>query len=52
MAADAAARTGIPPGVHEALELRFAALPGAAAAALRTAAVIGQRFSADLVGRW
>ena len=40
---------GIPPGVHEALELRFAALPGAAAAALRTAAVIGQRFSADLV---
>jgi hypothetical protein len=40
---------GIPPGVHEAMELRFAALPGAAAAALRTAAVIGQRFSADLV---
>jgi len=40
---------GIPPGVHEALELRFAGLPGAAAAALRTAAVIGQRFSADLV---
>ncbi|HMI23134.1 MAG TPA: AAA family ATPase [Streptosporangiaceae bacterium] len=40
---------GIPPGVREALELRFAALPGAAAAALRTAAVIGQRFSADLV---
>jgi tetratricopeptide (TPR) repeat protein len=39
---------GIPPGVREALELRFAALPGAAAAALRTAAVIGQRFSADL----
>ena len=39
---------GIPPGVHEAIELRFAALPGAAAAALRTAAVIGQRFSADL----
>ncbi|HXJ28258.1 MAG TPA: hypothetical protein VNH17_21250, partial [Streptosporangiaceae bacterium] len=39
---------GIPPGVHEAMELRFAGLPGAAAAALRTAAVIGQRFSADL----
>jgi len=39
---------GIPPGVGEALELRFATLPGAAAAALRTAAVIGQRFSADL----
>ena len=37
---------GIPPGVHEAMELRFAGLPGAAAAALRTAAVIGQRFSA------
>src|SRR5262249_61818216 len=29
--------------------LRFAALPGAAAAALGTAAVIGQRFTADLV---
>jgi hypothetical protein len=42
---------GIPPGVHEALELRFAALPDAAAATLRTAAVIGQRFSADLVAR-
>ena len=40
---------GIPPGVHEAMELRFAALPGAVATALRTAAVIGQRFSADLV---
>ncbi|HEX5291699.1 MAG TPA: AAA family ATPase, partial [Streptosporangiaceae bacterium] len=40
---------GIPPGVHEAMELRFAGLPGATAAALRTAAVIGQRFSADLV---
>ena len=40
---------GIPPGVHEAMELRFAGLPGAAAAALRSAAVIGQRFSADLV---
>jgi AAA ATPase domain len=39
---------GIPPGAHEAMELRFAGLPGAAAA-LRTAAVIGQRFSADLV---
>jgi predicted ATPase len=37
---------GIPPGVHEAMELRFAGLP---AAALRTAAVIGRRFSADLV---
>jgi hypothetical protein len=42
---------GIPPGVHEAMELRFAGLPGAAAAALRTAAVIGQRFSADLVAQ-
>ncbi len=42
---------GIPPGVHEALALRFAALPGATAAALRTAAVIGQRFTADLVAR-
>ena len=40
---------GIPPGVHEAMELRFAGLPGAAAAALRTASVIGQRFSADLI---
>jgi hypothetical protein len=40
---------GIPPGVHEALELRFAALPDASAAVLRTAAVVGQRFSADLV---
>ena len=28
---------GIPPGVHEALELRFAALPGAAAAAIEAA---------------
>jgi tetratricopeptide (TPR) repeat protein len=42
---------GIPPGVHEALELRFEALPGSTAAALRTAAVIGQRFTADLVAR-
>src|SRR5690242_761201 len=42
---------GIPPGVHEALELRFEALPGATAAALRTAAAIGQRFTADLVAR-
>ena len=42
---------GIPPGVYEALALRFAALPGAAAAALSTAAVIGQRFTADLVAR-
>ena len=42
---------GIPPGVHEALELRFEALPGATAAALRTAAVIGQRFTADLVAQ-
>ena len=42
---------GIPPGVHEALELRFAALPGAAAAALRAAAVVGPRFTADLVAR-
>jgi len=42
---------GIPPGVHEALELRFAALPAVAAATLRTAAVIGQQFSADLVAR-
>ena len=42
---------GIPPGVHEALELRFEALPGSTAAALRTAAVIGQQFTADLVGR-
>jgi hypothetical protein len=42
---------GIPPGVHEALELRFAALPADAAATMRTAAVIGQRFSADLVTR-
>jgi tetratricopeptide (TPR) repeat protein len=40
---------GIPPGAREAMELRFAGLPGAAAAALRPAAVIGQRFSADLV---
>ena len=42
---------GIPPGVHEALELRFAALPAAVAATLRTAAVIGQRFSADLAAQ-
>ena len=42
---------GIPPGVHEALALRFAALPGAAVAALRTAAVIGQRFTPDLVAQ-
>jgi hypothetical protein len=42
---------GIPPGVHEALELRFEVLPGATAAALRTAAVIGQRFTADLVAQ-
>jgi predicted ATPase len=42
---------GIPPGVREALGLRFAALPGVTAAALRTAAVIGQRFTADLVAR-
>ena len=42
---------GIPPGVHQALELRFAALPAAAATTLRTAAVIGQRFSADLAAR-
>jgi hypothetical protein len=42
---------GIPPGVHEALALRFAALPGAAVAALRTAAVIGQRFTAELVAQ-
>ena len=46
-----AGQEGIPPGVREALELRFAALPDAAAAALRTAAVIGQRFSADLAAR-
>ena len=44
-------RDGIPPGVHEALELRFAALPGTAAAVLRTAAVIGQRFRADLIAQ-
>jgi len=42
---------GIPPGVHEALALRFAALPGATAAALRPAAVIGPRFSADLAAQ-
>jgi AAA ATPase domain len=40
---------GIPPGVQEALALRFAALPAASVAALRTAAVIGPRFTADLV---
>jgi predicted ATPase len=40
---------GIPPGVHEALALRFAGLPAATAAALRPAAVIGPRFTADLV---
>ncbi len=42
---------GIPPGVREALDRRFAALPADCAAALRTAAVTGQRFSADLVAR-
>ena len=42
---------GIPPGVHEALALRYAALPAASAAALRTAAVIGPRFTADLLAQ-
>jgi tetratricopeptide (TPR) repeat protein len=42
---------GIPPGVQEALELRFAALPAAVAATLRAAAVTGPRFSAEIVAR-
>jgi len=42
---------GIPPGVQEALELRFAALPATVAATLRAAAVTGPRFSAELVAR-
>jgi AAA ATPase domain len=42
---------GIPPGVYEALELRFAALPAAVAATLRAAAVTGPRFSAELVAQ-
>jgi hypothetical protein len=42
---------GIPPGVHQALDLRFAALPGAAAATLGTASVIGPRFTADLLAQ-
>ena len=44
-------RAGVPPGVREALEQRFAALPEATAAALRAAAVAGPRFSADLLAR-
>jgi tetratricopeptide (TPR) repeat protein len=42
---------GIPPGVQEALELRFAALPAAVAATLRAAAVTGPRFSAEIAAR-
>ena len=42
---------GIPPGVHEALELRFAALPAPVAATLRAAAVVGPWFSAELVAQ-
>jgi hypothetical protein len=42
---------GIPPGVQEALELRFAGLPAAVAATLRAAAVVGPRFSAGLVAQ-
>jgi hypothetical protein len=44
-------REGVPPGVREALDQRFAALPDACTAALRAAAVAGPRFSADLVAR-
>jgi len=44
-----AGQGGIPPGVRETLGRRFAGLPAASAAAVRTAAVAGQRFSADLV---
>ena len=44
-------REGVPPGVREALEQRFAALPHASTVALRAAAVAGPRFSADLVAR-
>ena len=44
-------REGVPPGVREALEQRFAALPDASTVALRAAAVAGPRFSADLVAR-
>jgi hypothetical protein len=42
---------GIPPAVHGALELRFAALPAAVTAALRAAAVTGPRFTAEFVAR-
>ena len=44
-------REGVPPGVREALEQRFAALPDACTAALRAAAVAGPRFPVDLVAR-
>jgi tetratricopeptide (TPR) repeat protein len=44
-------REGVPPGVREALEQRFAALPDACAAAVQAAAVAGPRFSAELVAR-
>jgi tetratricopeptide (TPR) repeat protein len=44
-------REGVPPGVREALEQRFAVLPVGCTAALRAAAVAGPRFSADLVAR-
>ncbi len=46
-----AGQTGIPPGVHEALAERFAALSTACTAALGAAAIIGGRFRADLVAR-
>ena len=44
-------RTGVPPGVAEALGQRFASLPEASTAAVAAAAVAGPRFSADLVAR-
>jgi hypothetical protein len=42
---------GVPPGVREALDQRFAGLTPDCVEALGAAAVVGPRFTADLVGR-
>jgi len=42
---------GVPPGVRQALDQRFAGLPEQCRAAVSAAAVAGQRFSASLVAR-
>ena len=42
---------GLPPGVRQALDQRFAGLPEQCRAAVSAAAVAGQRFSASLVAR-